>query len=160
MRKIIMSALMAASVIPAIAMPVSANAQSRELRHDRQDIRDQRQDVRDAQRHGDRRDVRDERRDLRDSKKEYRQDWRDYRKDHRNVYSRGNWNAPFRYRTWSTGVVLRPQYYASRYYINDPWRYRLDDRGRNFRWVRNYDDVMLVNVRNGRVVEVYRNFFW
>jgi Ni/Co efflux regulator RcnB len=44
--------------------------------------------------------------------------------------------------------------------VNDPWRYRLENRGRNLRWVRNYDDVMLVDIRNGRIVEVHRNFFW
>jgi Ni/Co efflux regulator RcnB len=160
MRKIVISALMAASAIPAIALPVSASAQNGELRHDRREIREERRDVREAYRHGDRDDIRDERHDLRNAKREYRQDWREYRKDHRDVYARGRWNAPFRYRTWDQGVVLRPQYYASRYYVNDPWRYRLENRGRNLRWVRNYDDVMLVDIRNGRIVEVHRNFFW
>jgi len=30
----------------------------------------------------------------------------------------------------------------------------------NQRWVRHYNDVMLVNVRNGRVIQVHRGFFW
>jgi hypothetical protein len=30
----------------------------------------------------------------------------------------------------------------------------------SYRWVRYYDDVLLVDVRNGRVVDVIRDFFW
>ena len=161
MRKIIMTTLMAAAALPAIAAPTMANAQSaHELHRDRQNIREERRDVREAYRHGDKSDIRNERKDLRRAKQEYREDWRDYRKAHRDVYARGHWEAPYRYRAWDRGVVLHRQYYAPRYYVNDPWRYRLNDRGRDFRWVRNYDDVLLVNIRTGRVVDVYRNFFW
>ncbi|WNO54281.1 RcnB family protein [Stakelama saccharophila] len=44
--------------------------------------------------------------------------------------------------------------------IADPGRYRLDYPGRWRRWVRHYDDVLLVDVRTGRVLRVYRDFFW
>ena len=72
----------------------------------------------------------------------------------------GNWRAPFRYNQWNVGVRLRPAYYNSRYYIADPYRYRLPRPGVNQRWVRHYNDVLLVNVRNGRVIQVHRGFFW
>lgn len=156
MRKTIILALMAATAIPA-----AASAQSRqEVRESRQDLREEQRELRDAQRYGDRRDIREERRDVREARRELREDWRDYRERNRNVYARGNWRAPWQYRQWNVGSQLRPSYYSSRYYIGDPGRYRLPPAGRNMRWIRNYDDVLLVNLRTGRVVQVYRNFFW
>ncbi len=156
MRKIIILGLIAAT-----ALPSAATAQSRaEVRHDNREVRQEQRDLRQAQRYGDRRDVRDARHDLREARQERREDWRDYRQTHRNVYARGNWQAPFRYNAWNAGARLRPAYYSSRYYINDPYRYRLAAPGRNLRWVRHYNDVLLVNVRTGTVVQVHRGFFW
>ena len=97
---------------------------------------------------------------LEDSRQEAREDWQDYRRSHRDVYRAGNWNAPFRYSRWNAGAQLRPAYYSSRYYIADPYRYRLPRPAANQRWVRHYNDVMLVNVRTGRVMTVHRGFFW
>lgn len=155
MRKVIFVALMAATVLPGMAA-----AQTRELSRDRQDIREERGELRHARRHGDRDDVREERRELREAKREYRQDWREYRRDHRNIYARGDWRSPNRYRSFNPGVRIERRYYGSRYVIADPWRYRLPRTQGNLRWVRHYDDVLLVNMRTGRVVEVHRNFFW
>ncbi|WP_336958796.1 RcnB family protein [Sphingobium aquiterrae] len=156
MRKIITLALLAATAFPAAAMAQSAG----ELRRDNRDVRQEQRELRDAKRYGDRRDVREERRDVRDAKQERREDWRDYRQGHRTVYARGNWRAPFRYQAWNAGARLRPAYYGSRYYITDYPRYRLPAPGNNLRYIRHYDDVLLVNVRSGVVVRVYRSFFW
>lgn len=156
MRKIIILALLAATAAPSVAMAQSAG----EVRRDTRDVREQRRDLRDAQRYGDRHDVRDARHDLREAQQERREDWQDYRRTHREVYARGNWRAPFRYTAWSNGAQLRRDYYAPRYYINDWRRYRLAAPGRDLRWVRHYNDVLLVNVRTGRVVQVNRGFFW
>lgn len=156
MRKIATFTLLAAAAI----LPTIAQAQTHELRHDRREVREERRELDRAIRHGDRDDIREERREYHDAKREYRQDWRDYRRDHREVYARGNWRAPFRYQRWNSGVVLRPSYYAPRYYVNDYGRYRLPRPAANLRWVRHYDDVLLVNVRTGRIVEVHRDFFW
>ena len=155
MRKVIYVALMAATVLPGAAM-----AQTRELHRDRQDIREEQRELRDAQRYGDRSDVREERRDVREAKREYRQDWREYRKHNRNVYSRGNWRSPYRYHAFNPGARIQSGYYGPRYVIADPWRYRLPPARANMRWVRHYDDVLLVNMRTGRVADVIRNFFW
>lgn len=130
------------------------------MRRSERNLREEKQELRQAQRYGDRRDVRDERRDVRQARQEVREDWRDYRRSHRDVYRGGNWRAPFRYNQWNVGVRLRPAYYNSRYYIADPYRYRLPRPGVNQRWVRHYNDVLLVNVRNGRVIQVHRGFFW
>jgi Ni/Co efflux regulator RcnB len=156
MRKIILLALMAATAVPGIAMAQSGS----ELRHDQRDIRQEQRELRDARQHGDRRDVREQRQDVRQARQEYREDWRDYRKSHKAVYARGNWRAPFRYTAWNTGARLKPVYYSSRYYINDPYRYRLPAARGNLKWVRHYNDVLLVNVRTGTVVQVNRGFFW
>lgn len=98
--------------------------------------------------------------EARRSEQRLREDWQDYRRSHRDVYRAGNWNVPFRYSRWNAGAQLRPAYYSSRYYIADPYRYRLPRPAANQRWVRHYNDVMLVNVRTGRVMTVHRGFFW
>lgn len=156
MRRIMFMALMAATVLPGTA----ALAQTRELHRDRQDIREEHRELRQAQRYGDRGDVRREVRDVSDAKREYREDWRDYREKHRNVYRRGDWRSSYRYRTFQPGVQIERGYWAPRYVIADPRRYRLPPSGGNLRWIRHYDDVLLVNVRSGRVMKVHRNFFW
>ena len=156
MRKLIILGLMAATVMPGAAM-----AQSRaEVRDSARELRQEQRDLRDAQRYGSRRDVREERRDVREARQELREDWRDYRRSHREVYRAGNCRAPFRYNRWEVGARIQPTYYSSRYYIADPYRYRLPRAGANLRWVRHYNDVLLVNVRTGRVMEVHRGFFW
>jgi Ni/Co efflux regulator RcnB len=44
--------------------------------------------------------------------------------------------------------------------LNDPWQYRLPPVHGPYRWVRYYDDVLLIDVRNGYVVDVINDFFW
>ncbi|MGH6612915.1 RcnB family protein [Sphingomonas sp.] len=168
MRKLIIAAL-----IGATAFPVAASAQSQgEVRRDRQDLRQEQRELNRAYRHGDRRDIREQRRDVREARQELREDvrdrnrawgrndWRGYRDHNRAIYARGNWNAPFRYTAFRPGIRIAPSYFGSRYYIADPWRYRLPNVGRNQRWVRHYNDVILVDTRRGVVVDVIRNFYW
>jgi Ni/Co efflux regulator RcnB len=134
MRKLILTALMVATV-----MPVAAEAQNR--RDDRRsDRRDDRRDER-TRRWGD-------------------NDWRDWRGQNRGVYSRGTWRAPFRYYAFRPGIRIQPNYYGSSYWINDPWRYRLPPAGYGQRWVRHYDDVLLIDTRRGVVIRVLNNFYW
>jgi Ni/Co efflux regulator RcnB len=171
LRKLIISGLIAAVTLPAVAA-IPAAAQSRaELRRDRQDIREERRDLQRAYRRGDARDIREERRDLRQAQREYREDlntrnrrwgrndWRGYRDRNAALYARGNWNAPFRYQSFRPGARIGAPYYGARYYINDPWRYRLPPAARNQRWVRHYGDVILVDTRRGYVVDVIRGFY-
>ena len=169
MRKLIITALMAAASLPTMA---SAQSQG-EIRRDRRDVRDEQRDLRQAYRTGDRREIRDQRNDVRDARQELREDrrdrdrrdwgrndWRGYRDSNRGIYARGNWRAPFRYTAFRSGIRIAPAYYGSRYYIADPWRYRLPNPGWNQRWVRHYNDVLLVDVRRGIVIDVIRNFYW
>ena len=167
MRKLIIVALMAATAVPSGAMAQSNG----ELRRDRQDIRQEQRELDRARRSGDRRDIREERRDVRDARQEYREDrqdrnrnwgrndWRGYREQNRGIYARGNWRAPWRYQTFRPGALIGAGYYGQRYWIADPWRYRLPQAGRNQRWVRNYDDVLLIDTRRGVVIDVIRSFY-
>lgn len=146
MRKLIIMGLLAAT-----ALPTGASAQSRaEIRRDREEVREQRQDLREAQRYGDRRDIRRERRDLQEARQELREDRRDRRR----------YVAPYRgwsYRSVNPGYQLRPGFYGQRYIISNYGTYRLAAPRANQRWVRYGDDLLLVNVRNGRVLQVLRN---
>jgi hypothetical protein len=149
-------------LIAATALPGMASAQNSELRRDRQDIREEQRELRHAQRYGDREDVREERRDVREARREYREDWREYRRNHRDAYRMRPYSGPrgYRYRPITVGHRFAPAYYSGRYMISDPWRYRLPRTVGPQRWVRYGNDVALVNIRNGRVLEVHRGFFW
>ncbi len=153
----------AALMIGMSLVPAAAFAQSRaEVERSRQDVREERRDLNRAIRNGDRRDIRNEREDVRDARQELRedrQDWRSYRNSNPRIYSRGRWNAPFRYNQFNVGVRIAPNYYGQRYWIADPYRYRLPRPYANTRYIRHYDDVLLVNVRTGRVLQVYRSFY-
>jgi hypothetical protein len=63
--------------------------------------------------------------------------WRKYREQNRNYFRPGRYHAPYR-----------------------DQQYRLPAAYGSYRWVRYYDDVLLVDVRNGHVVDVIRDFFW
>lgn len=159
MRKIILAALAATTLLP-----VAASAQSYgEVRRDSRELRDDRRDLRDAQRRGDRGDVRDARRELREDRQERREDWRDYRRSHADVYRRGGYNGPrgYRYRPVNVGYRFAPEYYGRNYWINDYQTYRLARPGYGYqRYIRYGNDVVLVDTRNGRAVNVFNGFFY
>ncbi|MHA6718968.1 RcnB family protein [Sphingomonas sp. RS6] len=173
MRKLITASLLAALAVPAVAVPVSAMAQSRgELRRDRQDIREERRDLDRARRSGNPHRIREERRDLRDARREYREDlrdrdrrwgnddWRRYRATNRHLYARGNWHAPFRYTRFRSGARIGRVYYGPRYVIGDPWRYHLPRPGLHRAWVRHYRDVLLIDTRRGVVIRTIPGFYY
>jgi Ni/Co efflux regulator RcnB len=150
--------LITIGLLAAVALPTAASAQSAaEIRRDQREVREQRQDLRDAQRYGDHRDVREERRDLREAKRELRED-RAGRRDH----LRTRYAAPYKnwsYRPVAAGYQLRPAFYGSRYYANDYRRYGARQPGKFQQWIRYGDDLLLVNTRNGRVLQVVRNVY-
>ena len=67
-----------------------------------------------------------------------------------------NW----RYRPLNIGYQLQPSFYGSRYYVSDYNMYQLRAPGRYQRWIRYGDDLLLVNTRNGRVIQVVHNRYW
>lgn len=118
------------SLVAAAVVPGVANAQSRdEIRQDRQELRQDR--------------------------RELRRDQRDWRRDHRVAYV-----APYHdwsYRPVTVGYTLRPAFWGDRYLVSDYDRYQLGRPRMNQRWIRYGDDLLLVNVRNGRVLQVIRD---
>ncbi|MBB4155486.1 Ni/Co efflux regulator RcnB [Sphingomonas jinjuensis] len=159
MRTLITAALAATALIP-----VAASAQSaREVRDSQREVRESQRDLNRAYRYGDRRDVREARQELREDRRELREDWRDYRQSHRDVYRQGRYLGPrgYAYRPVTVGYRFAPEYYGRRYWINDPYTYRLPRPGFGYqRWVRYGNDVVLIDTRSGRVVQVYNRFFY
>jgi Ni/Co efflux regulator RcnB len=143
MRKLILMAAMAATIVPsaAIAQRYDGHRDRSEVRHDQREVRDDRQDLR--------RDQRDLRQDRRDNRHDRR---------HHSAYVAPyhNWN----YRPVTIGFRLQPAFYGSRYYINDYGTYNLRAPGRWQRWIRYGDDLLLVNTRTGRVLQVLHNRYW
>jgi Ni/Co efflux regulator RcnB len=137
MRRLILLAAMAATIVPTAAI-----AQQRDWRHDRTDVRH------------DRRDIRHDRRDLRRDRRDYRQDRHHFRSAYVAPYR--NWS----YRPVTIGYRLQPAFYGSRYYISDYGMYHLRTPGRWQRWVRYGDDLLLVNIRTGRVLDVIHYRYW
>lgn len=93
-----------------------------------------------------------------------RYDWQRYRQANRQAYRVPRYYAPrgwgYGYRPFSIGITISSILYGQNYWINDPWQYRLPPAYGPYRWVRYYDDVLLVDVRSGHVVDVIQNFFW
>ncbi len=158
MRKFIIAALAATTLIPA-----AASAQSYgEVRRSEREVRESQRDLRQAQRYGDRRDIRDARQELREDRRELREDWRDYRRNNGNAFRRGAYRGPqgYRYRPVSVGHRFAPSYYGRPYWV-DHRAYRLAAPRYGYqRWVRYGNDVVLVDTRSGRVARVYNRFFY
>ena len=93
---------------------------------------------------------------------DHRYDWRTHRHHHHSLFHLGIYYDPFgwNYRPYQIGWRLWPSYYSSRYWINDPWQYRLPYAPPGTQWVRYYDDAVLVDMWSGQVVDVIYNFFW
>ena len=131
-----------ASLLAAVSVPTVAQAQNAELRHDRREIREEQRDVREARR-------------------EYREDWRDYRARHPEYYRGPGWVGPrgYRWRPVTVGYRFQPVFYERRYWI-DPYRYHLRPVRGYERWVRYGNDVVLIDIRSGRVLDVHSRFFF
>jgi Ni/Co efflux regulator RcnB len=167
MRKFILLAAAAAMIVPSAAVAQrydhsrgdrhETRQDRRDVRHDRRDIRQDRRDVR--QDRGNRHEVRQDRRDIRQDRHDVRRDRGDIRQDRRfRDHRRSAYIAPYRgfsYRPVSVGFRLRPAFYSPRYYISDYGYYHLRaPHGRWLRWIRYGDELLLVNIRTGRVLQV------
>lgn len=99
----------------------------------------------------------------RDWRRDNRYNWYGYRNTNRNVYRIGRYYAPYQnytYRRLNIGFHLQPRFYGNSYWINSPWQYRLPEADGPYRWVRYYDDALLVDIYSGEVVDVIHDFFW
>ncbi len=97
-----------------------------------------------------------------DWRRDRRYNWYDYRRRYGSLFRLGRYYDPYGwgYNRWSIGFSLWPSYYGSNYWLNDPWSYRLPPAYGPYRWIRYYDDALLVNIYTGQVVDVVYNFFW
>lgn len=89
--------------------------------------------------------------------------WYSYRNSHPSYYRLGTYYSPYRnysYRRLSIGFFLNQLFFGQNYWIEDPRNYRLPDVYGPYRWVRYYDDAVLVDIYSGEVVDVINNFFW
>lgn len=87
-----------------------------------------------------------------------RREWHGDR-HHRHRY----YAAPYRnwrYRPVSVGYRLDRVYYSPRYYIGDYGYYHLRPPRPWERWIRYGDDLLLVNLRTGRVLDVIHYGYW
>lgn len=93
-----------------------------------------------------------------------RYDWQSYRYSNRNLFRAPRYYSPYGYgggyQRFGIGIYLDSILFGSNYRISDPYRYRLPDADYPYEWVRYYNDVMLIDTRNGYVVDVIYEFFW
>lgn len=93
-----------------------------------------------------------------------RYDWNRYRSYNRNAFRLPRYYAPYGwnygYRRFSIGVVLTSSLFGQNYWIDDPYDYRLPEAYGPYRWVRYYNDALLIDLRSGVVVDTVYDIFW
>ena len=97
-----------------------------------------------------------------DWRHDHRYDWHNHRRHHRSLFHLGFYYDPFgwSYHRWGIGWRLWPSYYSSDFWLDDPYQYRLPYAPWPYRWVRYYNDALLVDTYTGEVVDVIYGFFW
>jgi Ni/Co efflux regulator RcnB len=144
MRKLILGA-----IALAIFVPGTASAQTAEIRKDERQVSEQNEQLQRAIETGDPRQIEEQARDARKAGQELRED-----QDH---FARNQYVAPYSNWTYSSpepGTKLRSRFYSERYNVAHPDSYELHSVKHHQRWVRYGDDLLLVNIRTGRVIEV------
>ena len=93
-----------------------------------------------------------------------RYDWQRFRSDNRSAFRLPRYYAPrgwgYGYRRFGIGITLNALLFAPDYWIDDPYEYRLPPAYGPYRWVRYYNDALLVDVRSGVVVDTIYDIFW
>ncbi len=96
-------------------------------------------------------------------RRDNRYNWSGWRNSHRSTFSLGLYYAPWQdysYSRFGIGAVIGAPFYSQRYWIADPWAYRLPPADGPYRWVRYYDDALLVDLYSGEVVDVIYDIFY
>jgi len=177
MRKLIILAAMAATIVPTAAIAQQDNPARHDrthVRNDQRTARANRQTARNDQRtaRANRQTVRNDQRTVRANRQTVRADQRVVRSDQRVAradrvvasHNRPAYVAPVRnwsYRPVTVGYRLQPAFYGSNYYISDYGAYQLQaPHNRWLRWIRYGSDLLLVNIRTGRVLRVIHYRYW
>jgi len=96
-------------------------------------------------------------------RRDRRYDWLGWRSLNRGAYHLPRYYAPYGgygYQRFSSGVILEPMFFDQNYWLGDPYAYRLPPAYGSYRWVRYYNDAILVDLRSGLVVDVVYDIFW
>lgn len=99
-----------------------------------------------------------------DWRRDGRYDWNRYRQYNRGAFRLPRYYAPggwgYGYRRFGVGVRFPGVLFGRNYWIADPWAYRLPPAYGPYRWVRYYNDAVLVDMRTGYTVDVIYGIFW
>lgn len=90
-----------------------------------------------------------------------REAWRELRDTQEELFRRPAYVAPrhLPHREVSSGAQLAAPFYDKAYWIEDFATYRLPPPPASQQYIRYRNDVLRVNVRTGRVIQVYKDFF-
>jgi hypothetical protein len=96
-------------------------------------------------------------------RRDQRYDWQRFRNTNRFAFHLQPYYSPYRgygYNRFGIGSILDSLFFGRNYWISDPWTWRLPPAEPGLQWVRYYNDVLLVDVYSGEVVDVIYDFFW
>lgn len=97
-------------------------------------------------------------------RRDQRYNWEYWRRNHRDVYRLPRYTVPYGwnggYSRFSIGIFINSFWFGSSYWLDDPYRYRLPPAYGSLRWIRYYNDALLVDIRDGYVVDVVYDVFW
>ena len=100
----------------------------------------------------------------RDWRRDNRYNYSVYRNQNRNAFRLPRYYAPYGwgygYRRFSIGFTLSSILFDQDYWIDDADYYRLPPAYGPYRWVRYYNDALLVDIRTGYVVDTVYDIFW
>ena len=92
-----------------------------------------------------------------------RYNWTAWRTAHRDTFHPGYYYPPYGgydYAPLAVGALLAAEFWREQYWIDDPQDYHLPPPWGPYRWVRYYNDCLLVDIDSGEVVDVAYNVFW
>ncbi|MEO5868057.1 MAG: RcnB family protein [Sphingomonas sp.] len=100
----------------------------------------------------------------RDWRQDRRYDWSRRRAENRELFRLPRYYAPsgwgYGYRRFSIGFRLSQILFQENYWIDDPYAYDLPPAYGPYRWVRYYNDALLVDMDSGEVVDTVYDIFW
>jgi Ni/Co efflux regulator RcnB len=170
MRKFILLAAMAATIVPtaALAQQQTTRQNRTQVRANQHTVKANRQTVRSNQRvaRSNQNVARSNQNVASSNQRVARSNQQVARTNQRATAQRARsaYVAPVRnwsYRPVNVGYQLQPSFYGPRYYISNYGAYHLQaPHGRWLRWIRYGNDLLLVNIRTGRVLQVIHYAGW
>jgi len=92
-----------------------------------------------------------------------RYDWAGWRSAHGELFHGSYYYPPYDgygYARLGIGAALDAAFLDEQYWIEDPAYYHLPPAYGPYRWVRYYNDCLLIDIDTGQVVDVLYNVFW